>query len=75
VANIQVRNVPPHVHAVLKERAADEGLSLSEYLLSELTQLAELPTTAELMERIRSRELFSFDVSNAELIRQDRESH
>lgn len=53
---IQIRNVPDDLHRRLKERAEKVGMSLSEYLLSEMDQIAEKPTLAEMMERLRSRE-------------------
>ena len=37
---IQVRNVPDDVHASLRGQAAAAGVSLSEYVLTELTQVA-----------------------------------
>lgn len=51
--HVQIRNVPPRIHATLKKRAAKKGLSLSEYLLREVTQLAELPTDEEFFEELR----------------------
>ncbi|QQS02950.1 MAG: toxin-antitoxin system, antitoxin component [Austwickia sp.] len=38
-----------------KSRAAAEGRSLSDYLLGELTRLAERPTMREVMERVEQR--------------------
>ena len=52
---IQVRNVPEDVHRKLKSRAALEGMSLSDYLLAELTRFAETPTPAELKKRLACR--------------------
>jgi len=49
---IQIRNVPEALHRKLKSRAALAGMSLSDYLLAELRQLAEWPTPAELRERL-----------------------
>ena len=53
---IQIRNVPDDVHKKLKAKAARQGLSLSEMLLREATQLADRPTFEELSERISRRE-------------------
>jgi len=53
---IQIRNVPDELHRKLKVRAAQEGMTLSDYLLSEVAQVAERPTLRELMERLRQRE-------------------
>jgi antitoxin FitA len=52
---IQVRNVPDDLHRALKARAAQEGSTLSDYILAELPRLAERPTAAQVMERIRHR--------------------
>jgi plasmid stability protein len=38
---IQIRNVPEALHRKLKSRAALAGMSLSDYLLAELRQLAD----------------------------------
>jgi plasmid stability protein len=73
VAHVQIRNVPPDVHRTLKERAAKKGMSLSEYLLAALTELAERPTLEEHVARVRSRARVRLDVPSAELIREGRE--
>jgi plasmid stability protein len=53
VGHIEIRNVPEDVHRTLKARAAKERMSLSAYLLRELTARASVPTEDELAERIR----------------------
>ena len=53
---IQIRNVPEDIHRTLKVRAAEAGMSLSEYLLRELRTLAARPTVQEVLERIESRD-------------------
>lgn len=70
---IQVRNVPDALHRKLKSRAALEGLSLSDYVLREMEQLAERPTMKELAARIASRTPVNYRVSPAELIREERD--
>ncbi|CAN5821060.1 hypothetical protein BH18ACT13_BH18ACT13_15170 [soil metagenome] len=52
---IQIRDVPDDVHAVLRARAASAGMSMSEYLRSELVRLTALPTIAEVFARAQSR--------------------
>ncbi len=69
---IQVRNVPDDLHRALKVRAAERGLSLSDYLLGELEGLVGQPTMAELMKRIMEQEPADLGVSGAELIRAQR---
>ena len=49
---IQIRHVPDSLHRKVKARAATEGLSLSDYLIREIAQLAELPTLQETLANI-----------------------
>ncbi len=71
---IQIRHVPDPVHRKLKARAATEGTSLSDYLRREVTRWAEIPTHAELAERLARRAPVHTPVSAAELIRAERDS-
>lgn len=59
---LQVRNVPDELHRTLKVQAAKSGMTLSDYVLSELAAIAGKPTLAELMQRISEREPLSEDV-------------
>lgn len=52
---IQIRNVPDHVHRRVRIKAAEQGLTLSEYLLRIVDRDSSRPSVAELAERIRSR--------------------
>jgi len=74
MAHIQIRNVPPDVHRTMKERAAKAGMSLSEYLLGEITEAASRPTIEELTERIRRRGPVQTKTDPADIIREDRDS-
>ena len=71
---IQIRNVPETIHRRLKSRAAAAGLSLSDYLLSELRELASVPSDDELYQRAINRPLPSDGPAPAELLRQERDS-
>jgi plasmid stability protein len=53
MGNIQIRNVPPELHRKLKSRAAERGMTLSDYLLDEAERLAAAPTPEEIKERLR----------------------
>jgi len=70
---IQVRNVPDDLHRVLRVRAAQAGLSLSDYLLAELRRVAERPTREELLARIAQREPVRSRVRAADAVRAERE--
>ena len=50
---IQVRNVPENIHRRLKARAAQAGLSLSDYVVGELRKVTERPTMEELRKRLQ----------------------
>jgi antitoxin FitA len=71
---IQLRNVPDALHRGLKARAAMAGMSLSDYLLSELKEIAERPTLAELRERLHKRKSVSVQMNTADLVRAEREA-
>jgi len=71
---IQLRNVPDAVHRTLKARAAMAGMSLSDFLLGEIRQLAERPTIGELRERVQRREAVNLKVSAARAVREQRDS-
>jgi plasmid stability protein len=71
---IQIRNVPDDLHRKLKVRAAQAGMTLSDYLLSEIEQVAEKPTLSEMMERLRSREPVVLDEPPEATIRQLRDA-
>ena len=47
---IQLRNVPEALHRTLKARAAMAGMSLSDYLLAEIREIAERPTLSRAAE-------------------------
>lgn len=69
---IQIRNVPEAVHRTLKARAAQAGMSLSDYLLNEVEQIAQRPTLDEMLERLSRRTPVRLDESSAALIRRHR---
>ncbi|GAB4196089.1 MAG: antitoxin [Sandaracinaceae bacterium] len=71
---IQVRNVPEALHRKLKARAAEEGLSLSDFLLAELRRVAERPTRREVLARIAEREAVSLRRPAASLVRAERDA-
>lgn len=71
---IQLRNVPDALHRGLKARAAMAGMSLSDYLLAEIKEIAGKPTLSELRERLHKREPVSARIDTAHLLRQEREA-
>jgi plasmid stability protein len=71
---VQIRNVPDVLHRKLKSRAADSGLTLSDYLLAELQRLAARPTRDEMLARIHRRRRVTLKTPAAVVIREERES-
>ena len=73
--SIQVKDVPPETHAVLRRRAATANQSLQEYLRQRLIEEAATPTVDEVLERVGGRAGGSVPFSEAvAVLRQDRDS-
>jgi plasmid stability protein len=70
---IQIRNVPDTLHRRLKSRAALAGMSLSDYLLNEIREVAERPTIEELRSRLASRPELKLSITPAEAVRAERD--
>ena len=72
--SVQVKDVPPETHAVLRRRAAAAHQSLQEYLRQRLIEEAAMPTVAEVLERAGSRAGGSLPFSDAvATLREDRD--
>jgi plasmid stability protein len=71
---VQIRDVPEEVHRTLKARAAMSGVSLSEYLRSELARMAARPTVDELAARIRARGDATLSAPSEQLVRELRDA-
>jgi antitoxin FitA len=72
---IQIRNVPDALHRRLKSRAALAGMSLTDYLLWEIAEIAARPTLDEMQERLSHRSAVEPAVAPADLVRAERENH
>jgi len=70
---IQIRNVPEDVHRTLKVRAAQAGMSLSEFLLREVIHVAQRPTLDEVLKRIEERGPAQVSIDSAAAVRAERE--
>jgi antitoxin FitA len=69
---VRIRDMPETLHRRLKSRAALAGMSLSDYLLTEIRALAERPTLDDLRERLRSRAQMSVSEAPARAVRRER---
>lgn len=72
--SIQIRNVPEALHRKLKARAALAGMSLSDFLLAEIREVAARPTVDELRQRIARRRTVAPSVPPAKAVRRERKS-
>jgi plasmid stability protein len=73
MAIIQIRNVPDALHRRLKARAALAGMSLSDYLLGAIREVAERPTVEELRNRLERRCRVRLSIEPADVIRAERD--
>ena len=71
---IQLRNVPDALHRRLKARAAMSGMSLSDYLLSEIKEIAERPTLAEMRDRLHQRERVTSELDTVRILHEERDA-
>lgn len=71
---IQIRNVPDALHRKLKSRAALAGMSLSDYLLQQIREVAARPTLEEMRARLERRSPVSVTVDPVRAVRAERDS-
>jgi plasmid stability protein len=71
---IQIRHVPDALHRVLKARAAEAGMSLSDYLLAEARKIAERPTVEQMRARLRQLAPMETTESAAGAVRAERDA-
>lgn len=65
---VQIRNVPDDLVAELKARAAAHRMSLSDFLLARLGDIADEPTLDEVLDRLAALPRRDLGVSAAELV-------
>jgi plasmid stability protein len=51
---LQIKNLPDNLHKRLKIRAAQLGVSMSDYVVAELRRALEVPTREEFLARLRT---------------------
>ena len=71
---VQIRNVPDELHRKLKVRAAQEGMTLSDYLLSEVERVAAKPTMREWLAKVSRDEPVEVDEPPEVTIRRMRDA-
>lgn len=73
MAMIQIRNVPDRLHRELKARAAESGMTLSDYLLDEIREVAVKPTMQQWLEGVSRLEPVETSLTSSEAIHLERE--
>lgn len=71
---IQIRHVPDKVHRTLKARAANEGMTLSDYLLREVRAITERPTIDDMLKVLSSQDPVVPKERSVDLVRQLRDA-
>jgi antitoxin FitA len=71
---VQVRDVPDHVHGILKARAAREGMNLSDYIKRELEHIAERPSMREWLDLTQKMKPIPAKRSGAQIVRELRDA-
>ena len=71
MTNVQIRDVPDHVHRELVRRAEFAGQSLQQYLAAQLDSIIATPTVDDLISRIARRSKGSLSTSDAVTALQD----
>lgn len=69
---IQIRNVPADLHRELKARAAQNGMTLSDYLLGELRTFGGRPTMKQWLAKTEKLTPVELDETPAEAIAAER---
>lgn len=71
---VQIKNVPDATHRTLKSRAAQAGMTLSDYLLKEISAVAERPTLESILAGLKARGPIDKPFDSATAVRAERES-
>jgi plasmid stability protein len=72
MSSIQVRGVPDELHRSLKRRAAEAGLTLSDYVLEELRAVAQRPSMREWLDEASRFEPSELSMTPAEALAAER---
>jgi plasmid stability protein len=70
---VQIRSVPDDIHRSLRMKAIRAGTSLSEFLLTEITHVANRPSIEELLAHLSRRRRPGGKIDSARLVREMRE--
>lgn len=72
--HVQIRELPEAVHRALKMRAAEEGLSMSDYLKRLIERDLKRPRWDEIRARMDKMTAIELPETTAEMIRRERDA-
>ena len=61
MAHLQIKNIPPHLHQALRERAELENMTMSDYVIDILQRDLDLPSPRQWLASLRDRQLVTTD--------------
>ena len=70
----QIKNLPDELHLRLKVRAAQAGMSMSDYVIAELRRALEAPTREEFLAKLRKQPRVDLPKGAAAAVRAERDS-
>lgn len=70
---IQLRHVPEETHRKLKMRAAEAGMSLSEFLVREVSAIVARPSAVEMRRRLEAMRISEVRTPPERVIREERD--
>jgi antitoxin FitA len=71
--HIQIREIPEKLHRTLKARAAEEGMSMSDYLKRLIERDLKRPSWAEMTKRMDALKPIVLSKTTAEFVRSERD--
>jgi antitoxin FitA len=72
--HVQIRNLPGVTHRKLKARAADQGMTITDYVKRLVDKDLDRPTMTELVARAKKLSQVNIGTSSVDYIRDDRDS-
>ncbi len=73
--HVQIRNLPAATHKKLKVRAAEKGMTITDYVKRLIDHDLAKPDWSEIAARVRAMPPLELPETSAEMIRHERDSH
>jgi antitoxin FitA len=71
--HVQIREIPAKMHRTLKARAAEEGVSMSDFLKRLIERELKRPSWAEMTKRMASLKPVTLSQTTVDMIRRERD--